>query len=163
MSWLRGLQSTRSGNPNFTSEAREQRRKDLEKERLEKAKKREERKAFFKAGVSVPPSPSSSRSSSPQRELIHLNLPTVQLDPFIEEDRRSLPDIFHISDDVFEEIARMVNFDMKDEENGNDAMKSLGQIKLKWLPSDPEFFFTQFETELQIFEIKKQFTKIGLS
>ena len=150
MSWLgfKYTGSTRSGNPNFTSEAREERRAQLEADRILKAQKKADRQRFFKVGISAPPSPTSlSKSTSPKKEF--------------EDDQVSLPDIFFIGDifDEDSEIAKMVNFDMQNSDNDADAMKNLGQIKLKWLPSDPDFFFTQFETELQIFGINKQFTK----
>ena len=107
MSWINwsSKPSTRSGNPNFTSEAREERRAKLEAERLIKAQKRAERQKFFQAGVSQPPSPTSlSKLATPEER-------------DFEDDRASLPDIFLISDDLFEEN-KMVNFDSKNEDNG---------------------------------------------
>ena len=105
MSWISGLNktsSTRSDNPRFTSEAREEHRKKLESERLEKAKKRAAQKALFKAGVSAPSSPSTSRVPSPVRE--HLEANNFPLDnlPEIEDDRLSLPDIFDIAVDILD-------------------------------------------------------------
>ena len=52
-----------------------------------------------------------------------------------------------------------MNFDEKNEDNGADAIKSLGQIKVNWDSENPEYFFQKLETELQIFSINKQFTK----
>ena len=151
--------STRSGNKNFTAEAREEKRQQLEKDRLDKAKRRERRKTFFQAGVSVPPSPATSRESSPIRQLIHINLPELDPVPEPEDDQISLPDIFFTDSDIFHIEITMTNFDEENKDNGADAMKNLGQIKIKWSAERPEFFFTQLETELQIFSILKQFTK----
>ena len=53
----------------------------------------------------------------------------------------------------------MANFDEQNAANGADAMKNLGQIKVSWDSEDPQYFFQKLETELQIFEINKQFTK----
>ena len=53
----------------------------------------------------------------------------------------------------------MTNFDEQNANNGADAMKNLGQIKVSWDSEDPQYFFQKLETELQIFEINKQFTK----
>ena len=147
MSWLNALTSTtRSGNPNFTSEARETRRAQLEADRIIKQQKRANRQNFFKAGISAPSSPISLSKSA---------TPTLRT---IEEDRASLPDLFLITDDLFEyEI--MANFDSLDSENGADALKSLGQIKVSWDGENPAYFFQKLETELQIFSINKQFTK----
>ena len=150
MSWFGALKttSTRSGNANFTSEAREKRRAELEADRILKAQKRAQRKAFLQAGISAPSSPSLSRANTP-------NLSDIE-----EDETHSLPDLFGIDFSIFEQqTATMVNFDMKNEENDEDAMKNLGQIKIKWNKDDPDYFFTLLETELQIFGIKKQFTK----
>ena len=150
MSWLNwtGTSSTRSGNPNFTSQAREKRRANLEAERLLKAKKKATRQAFFKAGISAPPSPISlSKSTTPKRR-----------NSDSEDDSASLPDIFSIATDIFQSL-KMVNFDAKNEDNGADAMKNLGQIRISWDGEDPSYFFSKLETELQIFAINKQFTK----
>ena len=148
MSWLNwpSTTSTRSGNPNFTQQAREERRAKLEADRLFKAQKKADRQAFFKAGISEPPSPISlSKSTTPVKENKDYDL-------------QSLPDIFFIDINVFQEV-RMVNFDSKNDDNGADAMKNLGQIRISWDPEDPSYFFSKLETELQIFSINKQFTK----
>ena len=95
MSWrdLLPTSSTRSNNPNFTAEAREERRKQLEASRLEAAKKRQARKDFLAAGVSAPSSPTTSRAPSPIKDhLSSLNLPLNTL-PEIEDDLLSLPEI----------------------------------------------------------------------
>ena len=148
MSWLNwSTSSTRSGNPNFTQQAREERRAKLEAERLIKAQKKADRQAFFKAGISAPPSPVSLSKSA-----------TPELQDSDDEETKSLPDIFLIASDIFQEF-KMVNFDSKNEDNGADAMKNLGQIKISWDSEDPSYFFSKLETELQIFGIGKQFTK----
>ena len=149
MSWFSAYKptsSTRSGNPLFTEEARAARRAKLEADRILKAQKRADRQNFFKAGVSAPPSPVSlSKSASPKKQ--------------IEDDLLSLPDIFLIANDVFGDREIMANFDEQNAANGADAIKNLGQIKVNWDQEDPGYFFQKLETELQIYEINKQFTK----
>ena len=153
MSWFSAYtnpstSSTRSGNPLFTEEARAARRTKLEADRLLKAQRRADRQNFFKAGVSQPPSPVSlSKASSPVKR------------SEIKDDLLSLPDIFLIAKDVFEDINEMANFDELNADNGADAIKNLGQIKVSWDQEDPGYFFQKLETELQIYEINKQFTK----
>ena len=150
MSWLNYslTKTTRSGNPNFTAEAREERRAKLEADRILKQQKRADRQRFFKAGISAPTSPVSlSKSTSPLKTIV-------------EDDQKSLPDIFHIDDELFNlEFANMANFDSLTAENGADAIKNLGQIKVNWDAEDPSYFFQKLETELQIFEVNKQYTK----
>ena len=103
MSWLNYTlkSSTRSGNPNFTAEARADKRAKLEAERLLKRQKKEDRQRFFRAGISRPTSPLSlSKSGTPSRSLIDVT--------------ESLPDIFLIEEDLFQqEIAMAQNFDVQ--------------------------------------------------
>ena len=86
------LSSTRSGNPNFTAEAREERRKEIEAKRLEVAKKRSARKAFLAAGVSAPSSPTTSRAPSPVRDYLSTHGLPINTIPEIDDDLLSLPD-----------------------------------------------------------------------
>ena len=70
--------STRSGNPQFTSEAREERRKKLEEDRLKKAKAKQDRQNLHRLGVSAPPTPATSRESSPVRFQLDLHSPILE-------------------------------------------------------------------------------------
>ena len=81
MSWLSGLtSSTRSGNSNFTAEAREQRRLQLEEEKKKAVQRRKDRQALI-AGIQNPP------------------IETVE----------TLPDVFGIALDIFnEDIPKVV-------------------------------------------------------
>ena len=154
MSWLRGLSatnSTRSGNPNFTAEARAEKRAKLEADRVLKNQRKADRQNYFRVGISAPPSPTSlSKSVTPTQEVI-------------DEECQSLPDLFLIDISLFDDIEAdrfvMANFDERDADNADDAMKHLGQIKVTWDSEDPSYFFQKLETELQIFGVNKQFTK----
>ena len=53
----------------------------------------------------------------------------------------------------------MADFDIKDENDGADAMDYLWQIKINWDQEDPEFFFIQFENRLKMYSIHKQWSK----
>ena len=64
-----------------------------------------------------------------------------------------------IDENILNDSTEMANFDEKDEENGAEAIKSLGQIKVNWDAENPSYFFQKLETELQIFSINKQYTK----
>ena len=160
MSWITELagfkssSTSRSGretNSLFTNEARaarEEKRSALEANRLLRKQQKANKQNFYRVGVSAPPSPISlSKSATP-----------TSIDE-VDEDCISLPDIYFIESDIFEERVKMVNFDMKNEDNAADAMKHLGQIKVSWDAEDPGFFFQKLETELMIFGLNKQFTK----
>ena len=141
--WL-PTSSTRSGNPNFTSEAREERRAQLEANRLLKAQKQATRQQFYKAGVSAPPSPSLSHSATPIRSEA-------------DEDTFSLPDIFLIAEDIFGELlGEMEDFDVENGQDGEKAIEKLGGVQCPFSKSDIEFWFSQLETQLTLVEVKSQ-------
>ena len=147
MSWpWNTTSSTRSGNPNFTSEAREERRAKLEADRLVKAQQRATRQAFYKAGVSAPSSPVSlSKSATP-------DLCSVA------EESESLPDLHSADrDSEFDNMAE--EFDVENGEDGKSALQDLKSVQCPFDKSDIEFWFTEFELQLTMIEVKSQFTK----
>ena len=139
MSWLSGLKS----KPVQTqAEIREERRRKLEAERLQRAQNRNRiQKQLLDA-----------QKAREEADLVFQEFLDIATDLF--DDDTPIENSADISD-----IVIMVNFDEENAENGADAMKNLGQIKVKWNAENPEFFFAQLETELQIFSILKQFTK----
>ena len=152
MSWANWFQqtSTRSNNPNFTEEARARRIAELEANRLLRAQKTAQRKALLKAAVSAPSSPSFSRAPTPNES-----------DYSDSEDTRSLPDIFLIATDIFEDLHAIMTEDFE-VENGADAEKAMEQlqtVKCPFMIDDIEFWFGQLEGQLTVIGIKSQWAK----
>ena len=143
MSWFgySTTSSTRSGNPRFSQESREQKRVELEAERLRKAKQKAQRKAYFAAGVSAPPSPTSSRANTPPpSEESEVRPPPIEV--ILEEDRLSLPDIdFSVDFNIFNEEIIM-DFDREDETDGAKALDNLRSIQQRYFPST--FIYNKF-------------------
>ena len=149
MSWWKyqPTSSTRSNNPNFTSEARERRRQELETKRLELAKKKQAKKAFHAAGVSLPSSPSTSRAPSPVRDhLESLNLPLNTL-PEIEDDLRSLPGDIEINKSII--MPENELFEDKSADDDKEAWKKT--ITVKFNKHEVEYFFTAAEAQMKSF------------
>ena len=141
MSWLSGYKSKSVQNQ---AEIREERRQKLEAERLQRAQNR----------------------NRIQKQLQDAQKAREEADAVLQQFLEIAPDLFDDETPVndssevdIDDIVTMVNFDEENAENGADAMKNLGQIKVKWNAENPDFFFAQLETELQIFSILKQFTK----
>ena len=142
MSWLSGYKATKKLSESEI--IREEKRKKLEADRLARNIKREAHKKQLEA---------ATRAREEASEI---------LDQFLQID----PDIFAgdvideaIDENILNDSTEMANFDEKDEENGAEAIKSLGQIKVNWDAENPSYFFQKLETELQIFSINKQYTK----
>ena len=139
MSWL-GYKATTSKSE---SDVREEKRRKLEQDRLFRVKQREAQRKQLQAAIDS------------RREADEALQGLFNIDPTIFEGNSAE----EITPEEVREILEMTNFDEQNEDNGADAMKNLGQIKVSWDSEDPQYFFQKLETELQIFEIKKQFTK----
>ena len=131
MSWFQFAQNTSQNpnHPNFSAAAARNRQAKLEADRLQRLQ---------------------------ARHLRQKQLQSIRESQQIED--QAIEDLLSIAIDIFEDDI-MPNFDEQNTQNGDDAMKNLGQIKVKWNPDEPKFFFQSLETELQIFSINKQFTK----
>ena len=149
MSWLSGLKKQPS-----TSEAdlRAAKRDKLEadrKERLARAKKRANlQKQFQDAQLA------QAEADQALQDFLSIDPSIFDGEDFEIDDSNA--------DDLFNEVIEneiMANFDELNTDNGADALKSLGQIKVSWDGENPGYFFQKLETELQIFSINKQFTK----
>lgn len=148
MSWITGYTKASTSKATEESALREEKRKKLEQERLSRNQKREAHREQLQKAIE-----SRREADKALQGLLDID-----------------PDIFSTSDSDKSEISpeeesellsipTMANFDELNADNGADAMKNLGQIKVNWDADDPQYFFQKLETELQIFEINKQFTK----
>ena len=142
MSWLSGLKSKSVPSQ---AEIREEKRQKLEAERLQRAQNRNRYQKQLQ----------EAQKAREEADQVLQQFLDIAIDLFDDDDT---PIDASVNVDI-NDIVTMVNFDEENADNGADAMKNLGQIKVKWNAENPEFFFAQLETELQIFSILKQFTK----
>ena len=142
MSWLSGLKSEPVPSQ---AEIREEKRQKLEAERLQRAQNRNRYQKQLQ----------EAQKAREEADQVLQQFLDIAIDLFDDDDT---PIDASVNVDI-NDIVTMVNFDEENADNGADAMKNLGQIKVKWNAENPEFFFAQLETELQIFSILKQFTK----
>ena len=157
MSWLgalKGASTRKPAEPKVEPEVspRTAKRNKLQEERLQRAHQRERLRKQLKA----------VQEAKEAADLAEAEL--FALDPDIFEgtlDNIDAPENIEDLEDILNdsEPPIMANFDETNEDNGADAIKNLGQIKVNWDAEKPEYFFQKLETELQIFSINKQFTK----
>ena len=148
MSWITGYKKASTSKASEESALREEKRKKLEQERLSRNQKRTAHREQLQ------------RAIESRREAEKALQGLLEIDPDIFNSSDS--DKIEISPEEESEllsIPTMANFDELNADNGADAMKNLGQIRVNWDADDPQYFFQKLETELQIFEINKQFTK----
>ena len=147
MSWLGGYKPSTSKISE--AELKEARDKKLAEDRLFRAQQREKR---YKQLIAA---------NKAQEEAKQALKDFLAIDPDLFQDLSNLPkeevDVEELLE--FEEEVKMANFDTLNEDNGADAIKNLGQIKVSWDGENPQYFFQKLETELQIYSINKQFTK----
>ena len=147
MSWLGGYKPSTSKISE--AELKEARDKKLAEDRLIRAQQREKRYKQLLA------------ANKAQEEAKQALKDFLAIDPDLFQDLSNLPkeeiDVEELLE--FEEEVKMANFDTLNEDNGADAIKNLGQIKVSWDGENPQYFFQKLETELQIYSINKQFTK----
>ena len=143
MSWFGYKAPSTDAEPKVSP--RTAKRNKLQAERLQRAHQREKLKNQLKA----------AQEAKDAADLAEAEL--LALDPDIFEgaiDEEISEDILDISEEP-----KMANFDSLNEDNGADAIKNLGQIRVNWDGENPSYFFQKLETELQIYSINKQFTK----
>ena len=148
--WLGGLKSATT-----RADSREEKRQKLEAERLlraQRAQQRVERQKQLEAATKA-----RAEADKALQEFIQ---ELLDIDPELFADNDF--DASSVTEDFLEEeseIKMAENFEDLNTDNGADAIKSLGQIKVNWDSENPQYFFQKLETELQIFSINKQFTK----
>ena len=150
MSWFRHVPttSTRSGNPNFTQEAREKRREELEQKRQESLNKRKKEKQLITLAVSTQASPVVSRAPTPPPSDEPVSLPVSPV--------RRMVDAAAVA--AAHKAAELLKpFDEQDYPDDSDAWKK--SISLKFDRHDPEFWFTNAEAEMETFGIFTQWSK----
>ena len=134
MSWLdwANRTGTRSGNPNFSDVAREERRIQIEEARLEQVRKRKERQALLAAVVSP-----------------------------AKETEETLPDVLKVALDIFddEESVKMVNFDQENGEDADGAIQNARDVRLPFNKADIQLWFSLIESKMQFAGLKKQWSK----
>ena len=145
MSWLAAYKKSATQEEDL----REAKRQKLLSERLARQKARENRIKDLETAIKA-----QREADEAYQEFVH---ELLNLDPNIFEDEIGDENNSEISIDSDPDI--MEDFDNLSANNGPDAIKNLGQIKVNWDAEDPVYFFPKLETELQIFEVNKQYTK----
>ena len=148
MSWLRGYSAPSSKQTE--SEAREEKRKKLEAERLSRAQQRAARAKQLQVAIQ-----SQKEADQALKDLLDID-----------------PDIFagtsseEISED---EIALLLEestdsnmaeaFDVENGTDGDKALDKLGTIKCPFDKNDVEFWFCELESQMEVIGVKSQWVK----
>ena len=146
MSWL-GYKTKKAE----TEDPREAKRKRLEaerSERLHRAQQRLNRRKQLEAAEKA-----QEEANQALQELL-------DLDPDIFNISGENPSQEIVTEDILNDSAdTMADFDVENGEDGKSAMDKLGSVKCEFSKEDLDFWFTELETQLEVIEVKSQWTK----
>ena len=150
MSWIGGYLGNKPEHKREKVEAERQAKRDkLEADRLARAQTRAVNKSKLQA-------------AQQSRE---------EANKAFQELRDIAPDLFEydaetVTEDIPEEVIdellaeeKMEDFETENGTDGDKAMDKLGSVKCEFTKDDIAFWFTEFETQLEVIEVKSQWTK----
>ena len=148
MSWLSGYKAKPSTSDEATKEdAREAKRKKLEADRKERHQR-------------------SQLREQTKRQLLAAQLAREEADKALQDLLDIAPDIFsgtteEVSEDILNDSndITMADFETENGTDGDKAMDKLGTVKCEFSKDDIEFWFSELESQLEVIEIRNQWTK----
>ena len=146
MSWIGGYKAKTS----TTEDDREAKRKKLEADRELRAKQRERQRKQLE---------SIAQTRKETKKVIQ---DFLDIDPEIFEGEAveiTDEEAAKILEDSLENVVVMADFDTENENDGEKAMEKLCTVQCPYNPNDLEFWFTELEGQLEIIEIKSQWSK----
>ena len=142
MSWLSGLRPSTS-NPS-ESDLREAKRQKLQADRLRRTKERVDRQNQLQAAINA------------QREADQALKDLLNIDPELfsggGSENLSEEEVQHLLD-------IMDDFETENGTDGQKALEKMGSVKCDFSKEDIEFWFTELESQLEVIEVKSQWTK----
>ena len=151
MSWLSGLKPSTS-----ESDLRENRRKKLEQERLDRLHRSQQREAQKRILLAA---------QIAQAEADQACKDLLNIDPDLFEEKKSVTipeseilDVLNEADLLTADIT-MADFETENGVDGEKALDKLGSIKLEFDKEDIEMWFSELEGQLEVIEVKAQWTK----
>ena len=149
MSWLSGYKS--SSTKQTEAQLREEKRKKLDADRLLRAKRRADQQKQLQALIK-----SRQEADSALQDLLNLDPDIFEGD---EGSEVSEADIAQILDDTDQNEVEMTEFDEENGTDGEKAMEKLGAIKCPFNKADVDFWFAELESQLEVINVKSQWTK----
>ena len=142
MSWLSGLRPSTSNSSE--SDLREAKRQKLQADRLRRTKERVDRQNQLQAAINA------------QREADQALKDLLNIDPELfsggGSENLSEEEVQHLLD-------IMEDFETENGTDGQKALEKMGSVKCDFSKEDIEFWFTELESQLEVIEVKSQWTK----
>ena len=148
MSWISGYKPKASTSQ---AEDREEKRKKLQAERELRAKQRSDRQKQLQDII----------QSQKEAEQAIQDLLEISVEVF-EESENFLKEVESGNIDVEELLApdnMAENFDVENGTDGDKALDKLGGVRCPFTKTDIDFWFSQFESQLEVIGVKSQWVK----
>ena len=150
MSWLAGFKPSTSKSSG--EDTRETKRKQLEAAREARLKQRIKLKKQLLAAQEA------------QEEANKAKLELLALDPSIFTEEKDTTEIRDSEEDELlmpDEVdnAEMADFDTANGTDGDKALEKIGSIKCEFDKSDIDFWFSEFESQLEVIDVQSQWLK----
>ena len=152
MSWFGAIKSKSSED-----DAREEKRQKLERERLQRAQARIQRQQQLQAAQ-------EGRQAVDEAVNQLLNIDPDILSGDTVEVSNNEADLLLAEDSLDQEFpfpaaAGIMDFDAENGTDGEKAMDKMASVKCEFTRDDIEFWFTELETQLEVIDIKSQWSK----
>ena len=150
MSWFGAIKSKPS-----EEDAREERRKKLEQDRLQRAQARLQRQQQLHAAQEARQAADEAVSQLLSIDPDILSGDTIDIS---ENEAEQL-----LAEDTLDQInpteAGIMDFDAENGIDGANAMDKMASVKCEFTRDDIEFWFTELETQLEVIDVKSQWSK----
>ena len=156
MSWLGGYNPAKSKE----AAAREEKRKKLEAERIDRLQRAHQRAQRQKQLQKAQEAQQEADKALEEFLAIDPSILTAEGPEISEDEIQQLLAAEAIADQPsLEEAGNMADFETENGTDGEKALDKLGSVKCEFSKDDIEFWFTELETQLEIIEVKSQWTK----
>ena len=127
------------------SDPREERRKQLEEERLQRKRVRAERQLQLQAAQLA-----QEEAQQAINDILRLDPDILSGDDNVEVNEAEVDNLLNDS---------IMDFDAENGTDGASAMDKMSSVKCEFTRDDIEFWFTELETQLEVIDVKSQWSK----
>ena len=150
MSWFGAIKNKPS-----EEDTREERRKKLEQDRLQRAEARFQLRQQLQAAQQA-----REEASQAVEELLQID-PNILSGESVEVSDSEVEALLEesLDRDSAAEPSKMTDFDAENGADGASAMDKMSSVKCEFTRDDIEFWFTELETQLEVIDVKSQWSK----
>ena len=160
MSWIRGYSKPSSSTSEPQVSPRTAKRNKLQEERLQRAEQREKHRKQLQAAQAA-----QDEAEQALKDLLEID-PEILQGEDVSVAESEIDQL--LADETVDNqiqpagagtMAQVEDFDLENGTDGDKVMDKLGSIRCEFTKDDIAFWFTEFETQLEVIDVKAQWTK----